>query len=149
MSDSDEQVLQDTSADIFGRLGDNSIFSLPWPEQVFAIIYSAQGIIDNGGFVYFFAHDWHDQPPYEVFADAYRAVGAKECADCIQAAASLFPFPDAHRALSERRAYLRDHCADDSSTLVRLGDRVIDHSNDTFRLLAAYARRQLAKPRNA
>jgi hypothetical protein len=42
----DDDILKRTSDEVFGRLGDNSIFSLPWQQQVFAIIYSAQGAIE-------------------------------------------------------------------------------------------------------
>ena len=140
MNEADETLLQKASEAVFGRVGDGSVFSLPWPRQVVAIIYSAQAIIDNGGFVYFFENDWPDQPPYSVFQDAYHAIGADECAECLEVAASLFPFPDPHRAKGERRAFLREHCHDETHTLVCLGGRVIDHSDANFTLLARYVR---------
>jgi hypothetical protein len=149
MNEADEAELKKASKAVFQRLGDGSIFSLNWPQQVVALIYSAQGVIDNGGFEFFFENDWPDQPPYSVFADAYRAIGADECAECIEVAASLFPFPDPHRAEADRRAYLEEHCEDDDFTLGRLGVRVIEHSDANFTLLAQYVRMHLAEIRNA
>ncbi len=47
-----DDVLLTRTADIVfaGVSGAASLDHLPHPRQVFAIIYSAQGIIDNGGF---------------------------------------------------------------------------------------------------
>ena len=140
MNEADRDLLKRTSQAIFSRLGTGSIFSLSWPQQVVALIYSAQGVIDNGGFIYFFENDWPGQPPYSVFADTYRAIGAEECAECIEVAASLFPFPDPHRAEAERRAYLQACGDDQSSILVALGARVCDQSESNFARLATYIR---------
>jgi Domain of unknown function (DUF4375) len=122
--------------------------------QVVTVVLGAQGYIDNGGFIYFFEGDYPGTPPYSVFADAYRAIGADESAECIETAASLFPFPEPHLHGDARRDYLRDHCmidgrTDDSFTLVKLGDRVIDNSVTNYILLAKYIREHLHEIRNA
>jgi hypothetical protein len=153
--DTDDDILVDTVADeLYERLGDASIFSLPWVSQVVAVVLGAHQYIDNGGFIYFFEGDSPGNPPYSVFASAFRAIGAEESAECLEAAASLFPFSEPHLHGDARRAYLRDHCMidgrdDDSSTLVKLGDRVIDNSHTNRTLLAQYIRKHLDEIRIA
>jgi hypothetical protein len=56
---------------------------LPAPLQTVALIYPAQGIIDNGGFEYFFEADFDFNPPYSLISAAYRRIGAVDAADCI------------------------------------------------------------------
>jgi hypothetical protein len=51
------------------------IDDLPRSVAIFLIVYSAQGVIDNGGYRYFFESDWPDNPPYSKFYDAYSAIG--------------------------------------------------------------------------
>jgi hypothetical protein len=154
MKTEDEILVDKVSDELYERIGDASIFSLPWVSQVVTVFLGAQGYIDNGGFIYFFEGDYPGTPPYSVFADAYRAIGANESAECIEAAVSLFPFLEPQLHGDARRDYLRDHCmidgrTDDSSTLVKLGDRVIDNSATNYTLLAKYIREHLDEIRNA
>jgi len=109
--------------------------------QVFITIYSAQGIIDNGGFGYFFESDWPGQPPYSRFSDAYREIGAGDVAGFIDRAASLFGIADPHLHRDARLRYLKENCRDESAELIKLGDRAIDESRRVFRLLEDYVRR--------
>ena len=149
----DEILLDKVSDELYERVGDDSIFSLPQVSQVVLVILAAQGYIDNGGFIYFFEGDYPGNPSFAVFADAFRAIGADESAECIEVAVSLFPFPEPHLHGDARRDYLRNHCmldgrTDDSSTLVKLGDRVIDNSDTNYILLAKYIREHLHEIRN-
>ncbi len=52
-------------------------------EQLLTVwaVEQAQGIIDNGGFQYFFENDWPENPSYSVFIDSFRRIGAGEAAD--------------------------------------------------------------------
>ena len=120
---------------------ETDITCLPRPRQVFIRIYSAQPIIDNGGFGYFFESDWPGQPPYSRFSDAYREIGAAGVADFIDRAASLFGIADPHLHRDARLRYLNEHCRDESAELIKLGDRAIDESGRVFRLLEDYVRR--------
>jgi hypothetical protein len=152
MNTDDDNLINAVSNELYKRVGDASIFSLPWVPQVVTVVLGAQGVIDNGGFIYFFENDWRGNPPYSVFGDAYRAIGADESADCLEVAASLFPFSDPHLDLNARRRYLNEHCTianrtNDSATLVKLGDRVIDHSTRNYSLLAQYIRQHLGEIR--
>ena len=119
--------------------GDTDISRFPRPRQVFITIFSAQGIIDNGGFGYFFESDWPGQPPYSRFSDAYREIGAADVAEWIDRGASLFGIADPHLHRDARLRYLNEHCRDEGAELIKLGDRV--ESKRVFRLLEDYVRR--------
>jgi Domain of unknown function (DUF4375) len=154
MKTEDEKLVNTVSKELYKRLGDASIFSLPWVTQVVTVVLGAHQYIDNGGFIYFFEGDYPGNPPYSIFADAFRAIGADESAECIEVAVSQFPFAEPHLHGDARRDYLRDHCmingrTDSSSTLVKLGDRVIDNSNTNYGLLAQYIRKHLDEIRSA
>ena len=79
---------------------------LAGPVRNVALICCAQGVIDNGGLRYFFENDWPGQPPYVVFADAYRAIGADDVAVAIESAALDFPFPTPECDAPARNAFL-------------------------------------------
>lgn len=131
-------IMEQAASAVFKRLDEGAaLSSLPWPEQVVAIVYSAQGIIGNGSFEYFFSHEWPEEPPYATFVAAYRAIGAEEAADCIEVAASLFPLPDPHLDRDGRLAYLDEHYLE-GSTMYALGNRVCDQGDRVFDLLREY-----------
>ena len=69
--------------------------------RTFVIVYSAQGLIDNGGLEYFFASDFPGNPPYSLFVEAYREVGAVTAATIIDESLRFFALekPEAQRAL--------------------------------------------------
>lgn len=153
MNSDDLQLVNSVSRELYKRLGDDSIFSLPPVSRVVTIVLALQEDTDNGGFGFFFEADWPGTPPYSVFADAFRAIGADKTAESIEAAVSLFPFPEPHLRGDARRDYLRNHCmvdgrTDNLSPLVKLGDRVIDQSDTNYSLLSKYIRKHLDEIRN-
>jgi hypothetical protein len=75
-------------------------------DQTILAVSSAQGVIDNGGFKYFFGADWPGKPPYSYFSEAYRRIGANEAASAIDKAAALFPFPEPERDEERRKAFM-------------------------------------------
>ncbi len=134
-----EAVLRKASEIAFAGLDDAfEISQFSRPRQVFATVYAAQGIIDNGGFQYLFANDWPDNPDYTWFSDAYREIGAIEVAEWFDEAASLFPFPEPHRHQEKRRRYLEMHCTESDSPMGSLSDAAMGASNEVFSLLAQY-----------
>jgi len=137
---SDKSFLERASDYAFSELkrvgGDPA--NLPVPLQTVVVIYSAQGIIDNGGFGYFFGQDFDFSPPYSVFSESYRRIGAVEAANCIDKAAALFPFEDPH-LFKEKRMQFMD-ALDESSEFVELGDRVCGDET-VWAALEEYARR--------
>jgi hypothetical protein len=98
------------------------IFGLEEPLQTVVVIYSAQGIIDNGAFPYFFGNDFPGKPPYSLFIEAYRRIGAIDAAANIGRAAAMFPFPQPHLSVKKRRAFM-DSLEEDCEFFA-LGDRV-------------------------
>ena len=96
--------------------------SLPIPLQTVALIYSAQGVVDNGGFCYFFGADWPMNPPYSIFSDAYRRIGAIEAAEFIEKATAMFPFPEPHLH-KEQRIIFMDGLRDEHEFFA-LGNRI-------------------------
>jgi hypothetical protein len=106
-------------------------------------VEQAQGIIDNGGFQYFFENDWPENPEYAVFVQAFRRIGAVEAADCIQDAVSMFPPSAPHLDCDMRRDYmdlLREKEGVEESVMDKLGYRVMDLGGDTMIRLASYVR---------
>lgn len=117
--------------------------NLDEPFRTLAIVCAAQGVIDNGGLRYFFENNWPGQPPYALFAQAYRNIGAAVLAQAIEEAAAAFGFPH-----PERHEERRHQCL-----LGAEGNRIaaIDQrrEEDVWTLLAAYARahrKALRKP---
>lgn len=77
-------------------------------------LYAAQGVIDNGGFKYFFGEDWPNQPPYSVFVDAYAAIGCPEQAKDLARVAASFPFRNPHLFRDLRKMYMTENYDEDN-----------------------------------
>ena len=107
-------------------------------------VEKAQGLIDNGGFAYFFENDWPENPPYSIFVTAFREIGAIEAADYLQRAIEDFPFANPHLDYKKRRDHLensRSSADEDDSVIDNLGDYVMNLSNDTYVKLEEYIRK--------
>ncbi|GAB1263586.1 DMP19 family protein [Aurantivibrio infirmus] len=48
-------------------------------EKTIVMVVSAQGIIDNGGFEYFFENTFEGNPSLQDFVVAYREIGMLDC----------------------------------------------------------------------
>ena len=108
------------------------------PIQVVLIVSTAQGIIDNGGLQYFYESDFADQPAYEEFVQAYRAIGAAEAADLLQRSIELIPFPSPHLHEEKRQLWLDQFRENEMSEFNRLSEALIGHAG-VFPQLAEYA----------
>ena len=86
------------------------------------MVYSAQGVIDNGGYRYFFESDWPDNPQYSKFVDAYSAIGCIKQSKDIGRVVSSFPFDNPHLYESERIKYIEDNFDDDEYEVKGWGD---------------------------
>lgn len=142
------KVLHWASDDVYqGRNSPSwSVYQLEEPLLTVWAVEGAQGIIDNGGFQYFFENDWPENPEYSLFVDSFRRIGAAEAADCIQDAASMFPFSMPHLDCDMRREhmdFLRQKERTEESVLDKLGFRVMDLGGDTLIRLVAYVRTHL------
>jgi hypothetical protein len=92
------------------RVGDPD--KLPAAVRTVVLVHAVQGIIDNGGLQYFFESDFPGQPPYSIFVDAYRVIGAKEEANALADAVNLFPFANPHRFQTRRDKFLAKFVAE-------------------------------------
>ncbi|MCR9297056.1 MAG: hypothetical protein NXI32_30510 [bacterium] len=103
-----ESFLEKASTLAFQKLEEveGNIDMLEEPYKTIAVIYSAQGVIDNGGLVYFFESDWPHNPPYSMFADAYRRINLKEAGDAIEFAANSFGIPNPEKNKAFRNEFM-------------------------------------------
>lgn len=108
---------------------------LPVAPRTVATVYAAQGVIDNGGLRRFFENDWPSRPPYAVFVEAFRAVGADAEADAIAEVVEAFGVQAPEAETAYRAEFLRGPGGDH---VRRLDTRLV---SDVWNLLAAYARR--------
>ena len=134
--DPDEDLLDEASDVAFARLDEvgGDARKLPAALRVVAMLYSAQGVIDNGGLRYFFANDWPGRPPYSLFVEAYRAIGAAAEAGVIAAAAAAFELEHPERESARRNEMLAGAVGE------QLDGMSAKMTSDVWRLLAAYAR---------
>jgi hypothetical protein len=82
------------------------VYGLPLAVQTVAVVHAAQGIIDNGGFEYFYQSDFLDNPPYAFFVEAFRRIGADVAAQRIEASSQMFPFSEPHMHAEMRGAWI-------------------------------------------
>jgi hypothetical protein len=137
----DEQLLAELSDAAFKKMSevDDDLSRMEEPFKTIALVYSAQGIIDNGGLRYFFENDWPHKPPYSEFADAYERIGRADLANALRSAAASFPIerPELHR--DKRRDYIEENY-DETTFGVRGWDDRICGDAQVWKDLAAWAR---------
>jgi hypothetical protein len=92
------------------------------PMQTVAVLYTVQAMIDNGGFRYIFESDFPFCPPYSVFSDAYRRIGAVDAAECLDKAVAMFPFEKPYQCQEKRNAFMDS--LEESHEMFELGDQV-------------------------
>jgi hypothetical protein len=98
--------------------------ALPVPLQTLLIVESAQGIIDNGGLEFFYEADFPNNPPYALFVEAYRRIGAESAASCIETSSLMFPFAEPHFFEPLREVWLEKFRLDPKQEFARLSARV-------------------------
>ena len=109
--------------------------------QIVVLITHAQGIIDNGGFRYFFEDDIPGNPKYSVLSDAYRQIGAAKAGDLLDLAVGRFPFDNPHLSSEKRNEYM-DSLAEADELFV-IGDEVCGDET-IWQKLADYISRHAA-----
>jgi len=85
---------------------DGNMSLLPHSVQIFLLVNGAQGVIDNGGYIFFFENDWPGTPPYEDFITAYETIGCIEEAADLRRVVATFQFSDPHLHKDKRREYM-------------------------------------------
>ena len=101
---------------------ENEIDLLPRSVRTFLLVHAAQGVIDNGGYSYFFGPDWPNQLPYEEFAEAYDEIGCTNQAMDIRRIISSFPFSDPHLQSDKRANYIHDNYDGEALEVRKWGD---------------------------
>jgi len=61
----------------------------PWEHKVIMFVLAAQGIIDNGGFLYFFESKFQGDPSIDEFVDAFVQIGSIKCAEALEKAIDI------------------------------------------------------------
>jgi hypothetical protein len=85
---------------------DDDFGQLHEPYRTLILVESAQGVIDNGGLIYFFEMDWPGCPPYSIFSDAYRRIGLNEAAEDLDNAVESFGFEYPERFRERRQDFM-------------------------------------------
>lgn len=142
------QFLESPSDYAFAQLeaANGDLTALPVPLQSLVLVYSAQGVIDNGGFQYFFESDWPGSPSYSVFSSAYRAIGATQVANAIDQAIGLFPFDEPQLKLELRNEFLST--LPENHLLFQLGDSICGNESIWLQL-SEYVRQNAQAFRSA
>jgi len=109
------------AAEQLNRVGGNHA-ELPNEASIFLLVYSAQGVLDNGGYRYFFESNWPNHPPYSKFIDAYRETGCEKQADDFARVVASFPFENPHVNDSTRNRFINDNLDEDESEVKGWGD---------------------------
>lgn len=114
--------------------------ALPIPLQTLLIVESAQCMVDNGGLEYFYEADFPNNPPYAVFVDAYRRIGAESAAACIEQSALMFPFAEPHLFEPLRQLWVEKMRADPHGEFAQLNGRLCGDES-VWAKLADYVQR--------
>ena len=79
---------------------------LPYLLRPVAILYTVQAMVDNGGFQYLFENNFPFCPPYSVFSEAYRQIGAYDAADRLDKAVAFFPIENPENDQEGRNKFM-------------------------------------------
>ncbi len=115
----------------------DNIDLLPISVATFLFVHSAQGVIDNGGYEYFFGGDWPGKPPYSRFVEAYIAIGCRKQAKELARVISTFPFSDPHLKEGARKKYIKKNYDDAKDEIKGWGKKLIGNK-EVWEMLKKY-----------
>jgi hypothetical protein len=101
---------------------DNDLSKIPEITRPIALLYMFQGMVDNGGFRYPMETDFPGYPPYSLFVDSYRKIGALAAASALEQAVTLFPFPKPEQDAEARCLFMS--ALNEDSEFEQLSDKV-------------------------
>lgn len=116
----------------------DDVYRLPLPVATFFRVFSAQEIIDNGGYYLFFERDWEGQPPYSEFIEAYCRIGCQSQASELARVVSTFPFPAPHANCQARNQFMEKHYDGALHGLAKWGDELCGNKAVWERLAQYY-----------
>lgn len=109
--------MESISDKVFSKYGElanqKGISSIPEPERTLIAIYTAHGIICNGGFAYFFESDFEGKSAYETIISSYKNIGLEQYAKSIETVLSLFPGGIPHTDKIEREKFIYKYMSGD------------------------------------
>ena len=105
------------------------------------MVYSAQGVIGNGGYYYFFEHDWPNDPPYSKFIDAYLEIGCSSQSNDLARVVSTFPFDNPHLNKNARNKYMDENYDEKKYEVKDWGDALCGDDEVWEKLKAYYLKK--------
>ena len=139
--DDDETLLMQVIEKITG-VQDFDINAVPDEHRNVVAVITAQAVIDNGGFRYFFESQFEGSSDYQMFVKAYKDVGAAESADALNQALMMFPEGVPPAELEERQKYLEAIFGSDNDASKQINDieEKILGKVENYSLVASYIR---------
>jgi len=107
------------------------------PYRTVLAVMAAHGLIENGSMMQFFDSDFPNSPPYTIFIEAYRAIGATNAAACLERAVASFPFEYPEREKEKRVQFINAHY-DEKTFTVGIWDHSFVRDENVYRLLLKY-----------
>jgi len=147
LQENDDEALLMQVLEAINQREDFDIGDIPAEHRHVIAAVTAQAIIDNGGFRYFFASHFKGRADYQMIVEAYSQIGAKESADAINQALNLFPDGAPPEALDEREKCLRNIFDEDSAQAKTLHDieAKVSGKMENYSLAAQYVRENAEK----
>ncbi len=112
----------------YKEVAEKDINLVPEPDKTLMVIYSAHGIIGNGGFRYFFENDFPGIENYNIIIKSYNNLNLNKHAEAIEKVLSLFPQGQPHKCLDERNKFMAKYFDDESKKYSPL----VDWAEDIF-----------------
>jgi hypothetical protein len=147
INDTDDEALLMQVLETINQKADFDISQIPDEHRHVVAAVTAQAIIDNGGFRYFFTSHFKGRPDYQMIVEAYSKIGAKESADAINQALMMFPDGAPPEELDERERYIDSIFGKDSQHAKQLGEieSKVSGKMENYSLAANYVRENADK----
>lgn len=84
----------------------DNVDSLPGSVASYIMVYSAQSILDVGGYYYFFESNFPNEQPYSRFVEAYSAIGCERQAADLARVVATFSFENPHLDAEMRNNFM-------------------------------------------
>lgn len=137
---------------IFSEYGDladtQGIQAVPEPERTLIAIYTAQGIIGNGGFSYFFESEFKGDDCYKNIIKSYINIGLNTYAEAIQNVLNLFPNGMLQSKSKERENFIYKYLSGDDeanhSKIVEKAEEIfLKDSEEVYKLAEQYVKKNV------
>lgn len=143
LSDSDDETLLMNLVEYLTTQANFDIKKLSEvPRNVVAVV-TAQAIIDNGGFRYFFESEFDGKPDYQMFVQAYKAIGAVESAQAIESILDRFPEGKPPENWRQKQKYLEQIFEMQDSFIGSVQGKILGNDKN-YVLTAKYVRDNIA-----